>query len=388
VRTGRLCLLAIALGLASASHGATALTVEDETLACELLGLEAGPTAVLRVGGKVRRVPCADLLAIDLRDERPTPRPGDSSLVLRDGRVLRGTIVGGSSRAVALRSPLFAAVECPLAAIARVEFPVAQPARPPRPAEKQDRLLFANNDVVDGTVLAFGPDGVRFRSELLGELDIAFDRLKTLVFAAHSGAAPAVPKGVYAVVHADDGSVVAGTIRSLAEGRLALGAAFGQPLSLALDRIARIEFRGGRLIFLSDLEPAEVKETPFFDLVWRYRRDRSVDGNPLRLGDRSYRKGLGVHSRCELTYALDGAYRRFLADVGIDEEVGEKGNVDVAVLVDGQVRFERKAVTGRDAPLPVAVDVAGAKRLTLRVDFGRDFDICDHADWAKARLIR
>ncbi len=76
MRTGRLCLLAIALGLASASHGAMALTVEDETLACELLGLEAGPTAVLRVGGKVRRVPCADLLAIDLRDERPTPRPG------------------------------------------------------------------------------------------------------------------------------------------------------------------------------------------------------------------------------------------------------------------------------------------------------------------------
>jgi hypothetical protein len=289
---------------------------------------------------------------------------------------------------VALRSPAYGAVECPLSAIARVEFPVTQPARPAKAAEKQDRLLFANNDVVDGTVQAFGPKGIRFRSELLGEFDVTFDRLKTLVFAAESGSAPPTPEGVYAVAHADDGTVVAGTVQSLTEGRLRLDATFGAELSLALDHLLRIEFRGGRLVFLSDLEPAEAKETPFFDLVWHYRRDRSVDGNPLRIRDRSYRKGLGVHSRCELTYALDGGYRRFLADVGLDEEVGEKGNVDVAVLVDGKAKFERQGVTGREAPIPIAVDVEGGKTLTLRVDFGRDFDICDHADWGNARLIR
>ena len=379
--------------LVSASFGATAITVEDQTISGELIGLDAGPIAVLRVGGKVRRIPCADLLAIELRSGNASPRTGDSAVVLRDGRVLRGAIVGGGSRAVALRSPLFTALECPLAAITRIEFPVAQPTQPPKPARKHDRLLFANNDLVDGTVLAFGPKGIRFRSELLGELDVGFDRLKTLVFAAQDGGKPPTPKGVTALVRADDGSIVAGTIRSLTEGRLELQAAGvtipnGVPLSLALDHVLRIEFRGGRLVFLSDLEPAEVKETPFFDLVWHYRRDRSVDGNPLRLGDRTYRKGLGVHSRCELTYALEGSYRRFLADFGLDEEVGDKGNVDVAVLVDGKPRFERKGLTGRDAPLAIAVDLTGASRLTLRVDFGRDFDICDHADWANARLIR
>ena len=384
----RLCRVLAAVLLASGAFGATAITVDDERIAGELIGLDATPTAVLRVGGAVRRVPCADLLSIELRAARPSARAGDSALVLRDGRVLRGTLVGGSRRAVALRSPLFTALECPLAAITRVEFPVAQPGQPPRPAAKHDRLLFANNDVVDGTVESFGPEGIRFRSALLGEFDVAFDRLKTVVFASQSAPLPPAPKGIVAVAHADDGTVVAGTIRSLTEGRLELQAAFGPSLSLALDRIVRIEFRGGRLVFLSDLEPAQVAETPFFDLVWRHRRDRSVDGNPLRIGERTYRKGLGVHSRCELTYALAGGFRRFLADVGLDEEIGDKGNVDVAVLVDGQVKLERKGVTGRDAPLPVAVDLAGAARLTLRVDFGRDFDICDHADWGNARLIR
>ncbi len=113
-----------------------------------------------------------------------------------------------------------------------------------------------------------------------------------------------------------------------------------------------------------------------------------MDGHPLRIGERTYRKGLGTHSRCRLTYDLGGAYTRFLADVGIDEEAGDRGNVDVQVLVDGKPKFERKGLTGRDEALAVAVDVAGAARLTLVVDFGADFDICDHVDWANARLIR
>ena len=131
-----------------------------------------------------------------------------------------------------------------------------------------------------------------------------------------------------------------------------------------------------------------------FDLVWHYRRDRSVDGNPLCLRGRVYRKGLGVHSRCELTYDLGGAYRRFLSDVGIDkeekgkDELREDGNVDVKVLVDGKMLFERKGLTARDGPVPIDIDLTGAKRLTLLVDFGDKLDICDHADWAAARLIR
>ena len=136
------------------------------------------------------------------------------------------------------------------------------------------------------------------------------------------------------------------------------------------------------------IEPAEVEETPFFDIVWRHRRDASVDGHPLRIGGKTYRKGLGVHTRCRLVYALDGAYRSFITDVGIDDEVGDKGSADVRVLVDGKLKFERKALTGRAAPLRIELDVAGAKRLTLIADFGPQLDIADHVDWANARLIR
>jgi len=373
---------------AAPAFGATAITVEDKSIEGKLIGLDATPAVTLSVRGKPQRIPCADLVAIQLREGKAARRAGYATIVLRGGGSLRGAIQGGSGRAIVLQSAVFGSLECPLQAIARIELPVDQPAKPLEPAEKLDRLLLRNGESVEGTVESLGAKGIRFRSDLLGGLEVGFDRITALTLAREGGATPPKPKGVVAIVHADDGTVVAGRVRGLADGRLGLQALFGATLSLDVARVLRVEFRGGRLVYLSDAEPTAVKETPFFDLAWRYRRDRSVEGNPLRMGERTYAKGLGVHSRCELTYALDGAYRRFLADVGIDEEVGDKGNVDVTVLVDGKARFERKGVTGRDKPIPVAVDVAGAKRLTLIVDFGRELDICDHLDWANARLVR
>jgi hypothetical protein len=339
------------------------------------------------VKAEKRKVPCADLLALELRQGRPVPSATDVSLVLRNGDCLRGSIQGGSGRAVTLRSPAFGTAECPIQAIARIEL-VPQPGQLLQPAEKLDKLLLRNNETIEGTLESLDAKGVKFRSALLGDLEVTFDRLSAIAFAAQAGAPPKSPEGILAIAQGDEGTILSGQLKGLKDGAVELQAAFGPALSLPLTRLLAIEFRGGRLVYLSDLAPAEAKETPFFDIVWGYRRDRSVDGNPLRLGGQTHRKGLGCHSRCELTYALGGAYRRFLAHAGIDEEVGEKGNVDIAVLVDGKPKFERKALTGRDAPLPLSVDLTGAARLTLLVDFGADFDICDHLDWANARRIR
>jgi len=390
-----LCLTLLAAG---PTFAATAVTVEGQSLPCEVVSIDATPTATLRVDGAAKPMACTDLQAIELRPGEPSVDIQQSAILLRDGSCLRGSIQDGSGSSVKVASPLFGEVECPLQAVARIELPGSQSGPPLQPGEKLDRLLLRNGETIEGSVEWIGPKGIRFRSEPLGQIEIAFERLLAVAFAgqgpAPKGVRPihlftkAPPEGAFAIVHADNGTLVAGRIASLAGGKLTLKALFGQEMALDAARLLRIEFRGGRLIYLSDLEPAEAKETPFFDLVWHYRRDQSIDGNPLRLGGRTYRKGLGVHSRCELTYELKGSFRRFLADFGIDGEVGEKGDVDVAVLVDGVPRFERKSVTGRDGPVPVALDVAGAARLTLRVDFGRDLDICDHADWANARLIR
>lgn len=375
--------------LAAAAHAGTAVTIDDEAIECRLVEIDAAGTAHFTTADdKPLRISCKQLQTIRIRIAPPALRAGDSAIVLRGGGVLRGAIRGGGERAVTVRSGAYGTVECPLQAIASIGLAGGGPARPAERPGKLDCLVLRNGEELSGTVVAIAEGKVTFRAEILGQLDMAFDRLAAVAFAAEEAPRRAPPGSLLAIVHTDDGSTLTGRIRTLAKGKINVQTLFGAALTSDVARVLQIEFRGGRLVHLSDLDAAEVKETPFFDVVWRHRRDRSVDGGPLRIGARTYRKGLGVHSRCELTYAIEGAYSRFLSDFGIDEEVGDRGNVDVTVLVDGKARFERKGVTGKHGPIRIAVDVAKAKRLTLRVDFGAELDICDHADWGNARLIR
>jgi len=379
--------LLIAL-LASAAFGATALTVDDERIVGELVAVDATPHISLSVDKKTRRLPGADLLSLQLRDDRPAPAAGQAVLVLRNGDQVRGSLSGGTKSTVEITSPAFGVLACPIAAVARLHVAASPDAPLPDPSANSDRLLFVNGDTVEGSVQAFGPKGVVFDSEHLGALEMGFDRVGAIQFARTAGTRPPEPEGVYVIAVTADGSRITGSLLRLQDGRIHMKTAVGPEASLDVAALLRLDFRGGRLAFLSDMTPSAVKETPCFDVVWAHRRDRSVDGNPLRLGGRVYSKGLGTHSRCELTFALEGKFKRFLAHVGVDEEVGGRGNALVQVLVDGKLAFENKTLRGSDAPLPVDVDVTGAKSLTLRTDFGAELDVCDHVDWAAARLVQ
>ena len=97
-------------------------------------------------------------------------------------------------------------------------------------------------------------------------------------------------------------------------------------------------------------------------------------------------KGLGVHATSTVVYGLGGGVASFLADVGVDDECESDGSVVFQVFVDGVKRFDSGTMTGAGATKPVAVNVAGAKQLVLKVTDGGNGNACDHADWANARL--
>ena len=56
------------------------------------------------------------------------------------------------------------------------------------------------------------------------------------------------------------------------------------------------------------------------------------------------------------------------------------------VLVDGQEKFASPILRGGDPPVPVSVDLTGAKKLELVVDYADRADVLDHADWLDARI--
>jgi hypothetical protein len=59
------------------------------------------------------------------------------------------------------------------------------------------------------------------------------------------------------------------------------------------------------------------------------------------------------------------------------------------VLVVGKWAYKLGELTGSGAAVALdRIDVAGAKTLTLRVDFGAMADVQDHADWCDAVLVK
>jgi hypothetical protein len=148
-----------------------------------------------------------------------------------------------------------------------------------------------------------------------------------------------------------------------------------------------LDFSLGKVRYLSQLEPREVKYTPFFDQVWTYYRDRPRDGGMLRLGNKEYARGLWIHSRTLLKYRLNAEYRRFQAVMGIDQAVAPLGNVHVVISGDEKV-LHQSDVRGTDPPLNLDLDIAGVRELEILVDFGGDLDIADHLDLADAKVIK
>ena len=99
-----------------------------------------------------------------------------------------------------------------------------------------------------------------------------------------------------------------------------------------------------------------------------------------------------MHSTSRLAYALDRPYRRLAAELAVDDSARGQGSVVFRVLrdqSDGGWRevYRSPVVRGGTSPSPIQVDMTGAKRLVLIVEFADRGDQLDHADWLEARLI-
>ena len=74
--------------------------------------------------------------------------------------------------------------------------------------------------------------------------------------------------------------------------------------------------------------------------------------------------------------------------VEVDPNADGGGSVRFRVLVDDRQQFASPTIRGGMAPTPISVDLSGAKRLDLVVDYADRADVLDHADWLNARLLR
>ncbi len=124
------------------------------------------------------------------------------------------------------------------------------------------------------------------------------------------------------------------------------------------------------------------------DSFWRVMQDRSVSGEPLRIGGVEYARGLGVHADSTLTYRLDGQFSAFHVVPGPDD--AHRGQLEMVILVDDTEVYRSGAVSSRTIGEPKAlqIPVSGAQELSLRVESSDGNNGGDHANWADAHLIK
>jgi hypothetical protein len=406
----RLLLAALALALAAPAARADdeppvpsdpvfrALRTDATTVSGRLRRLDpAGPVVLDGEGGRTHEIPLAGLVSLRRETAPVPPAPEGGLLLFPEGDRLRG-VIGAATETTLPVAPAAlgdASTAVPLGSLLGVLFaPPADPAAAealrngvrdtPRDSEV---LWLANGDRLAGSLLSLAADAVGFQPDT-GPVTVPRGSVVALGFDPALATYPR-PAGPFLELTFTDGSRLGVSGARLERGALVGTTRFGAEVRPALSALAAVHVRGPHLAYLTERAPAGASYVGYLGRhPEAYGKDATWDGHDLRLGGVAYDRGVGTLPRTLLAYRLEPGDRRFQATVGLDERAGELASVVFRVLVDEQERFASPPLSRRDAPVPVDVNVTGAKLLILVTEFGDRGDVQDVADWAEARLVR
>lgn len=237
-------------------------------------------------------------------------------------------------------------------------------------------------DYIDGVVGSITEEKIQF---FTGEDEVSVNRSR--VFGVIYSRLPSPEVSPYCAIRLTDAGVLNASAITFTGTEFTATLLGGTRARFTPQSIANLDFSQGKVRYLSDLEPRNIEYTPFFDTVWKYRKDRHRDGGPLRVGGKEYTRGLYIHSKTLLQYRLKGDYRNFRAIMGIDESVPGIGFVYVEIKGDGRILYSGN-VRSSDSPVELNLDVDGVREFEVLVDFGDNLEICDHLDLCEARFIK
>ncbi len=414
VRISRsLALLALSVGAIGTSQEVAdvprlAIPVDGDAFPARVRAIDQDWKITFQAGGRQRVFAAQDLVGWGDYQDTCTR----SQIVLAEGGLLVADVLQLSGESLVANGDLCGQVTWPLSAVRGVLVdPPWEPLRRDRLLDTirsaqgaEDQLRLDNEDLIAGTLKSWreAPDAAADRPATITlatkgrDLQVSADTVVALIL---NPALVRLSKPREGVVDMGfrDGSLLRVTKVATAGATTRLTLPGALELELATDVLCReltlLRPSGNRVVYLSDLPPIGYKHIPLLESPWPLQPDRSTAGGRLRHGGHVFSKGLGMHSTSRVAYDLDGQYRRFQAEVAVDDDAGLRGAVTVRVLfedVQGQWQraFESAVVRGGAPPLPIAVDVTGVKRMALIVDFAERGDLLDHADWLNARLIK
>lgn len=372
-----LALVAIVCGAAraAAADGVRVERADGAVVAGELRGIDADGVA-LDVDGSPQRLPIADVRVVE---RVPAPAPAGAAalrVTLVDGGWIEGTDLSWDGAAVRLERP-DGAVEIPAervrtAAWRRADDPAdavpgaAWSATLPE-AGSSDLVVVASGEgqeMVECAVKGVSAEAVTI---VLEEETIPVKRAK--VIGVHWLRPAAEPSGGIAVALAG-GDLRARRVEWGQEGVVLDGG-----LRLPAEAVTRLDWSAGRSVPLATTPPERVDVEPWFGGLARVPGLAAALGpRVLPAGEGMPRGGLLVRPRTTAVWRIPPESRRFRAAVSTAADARPGAAATLVVSIDGREVERRRleaAPAGPDgAPaLPLDIDVAGGRRLSVTIDF-------------------
>ncbi|MDZ4684476.1 MAG: NPCBM/NEW2 domain-containing protein, partial [Planctomycetaceae bacterium] len=366
-------------------------TLEGPPQVGQLSDLDARRLTLIQ-DGKSQSLPTDGILQLRFpAAAEAAPAAGAVTLTLVDGSRLRGGKLSASASRVQMEHPQLGALAVPRDQVRSVRM-AADDATVTAAWDqlaaretKDDLIVIRKGDVldhVDGVVGTVDDASVKF---LLDGDDVTVKRERVFgIVYASRGVKPAA-RGIRVELAGDDSLFVPQI--AFKDNRWELPWPGKELFRAPATAVRAVDFSAGKVVFLSTLQPREVEETPYFLIMFPYQKARSLEGRPLRVGPRSFTRGLAIHSKTRLQYRLGGEFRRFTAEVGIDPEI-ENGDALLKIVGDGKVLLEEN-ITALEPPRSISLPVDGVVELDIIVDYGRDrLDIGDRVHLGDAKVTK
>lgn len=376
----------LVVATASAQERVVINRVSGSPVKGQFLGLDTQGALRVRTGvEKEVAVPQDTIVtAVFSTESRPAPK-GTASIRLSSGDVVVAAIEGGNFDEIALASHAVGSFRVFLDHVTLVvmtdHMRDGRLDLPTRAEDSEDDELFMRQgdelDPLPGELQRMERTGVVFSSAAGEDRKFSFlaDRVAAIRLAATDEYED--PDTLLCVARFKDGSRLTGVLSGGASGELQLKLTVGPAVTIDRTALRSLEFKSTRFRFLSDLEPKSFEEVPYLEggPTFGLRRDRGFGRQQeLKIGDETFRKGLGIHAKSTCVFALDGRYDVFRAKVGVDPITRHRaipGTVRIRVLADGTEVWKSGLLVAGKKAVPVEVKgLKGKAALSIVVEFG------------------
>ncbi len=348
--------------------------------------------------GKLMKVETRKVLSLASEKVKAGDATGSSwKLMMRNGDVLFGEPAGISGQSLQFTMPEAGKILVPLKLVAGIRQANAAKDADGAAAEDKDSVRLQSGDRLEGLVVDVNAEKVQISPSASDTATTDVPMNKVLQIGL-GGVTPArtipplsvrltfVSGSVLTVPLNEKGRSFSWTINSVEFRDPA-----GKDRKAGADTVAAIEVVGGQVVHLTELDPTTDEQTTFMGTHWTTQVNHNVLGDPLKVGGGVYKRGIGVHTRSDLTYTLDGSFETLKLRVGMDDSAAPQGMADVSVVLDGKVLWESKGLKSGELKEELALPIKGGKRLELKAEpalGGGKLDVLGRVDWINVALVR